>query len=251
LDYQMGHRHVRWRWASLGGLVLSVVSGCSDPDATGSAGELGAGSFAYSCVADSDAACSVGGAVDALSSARHFGRRGVIPDAVAVGALFGLRFDDPRGDDTDTFRVVAASQDDEPVAGQYAISQPGTAAFLALQDSATVLDFALVEAREALGLVVWQAQEPVTSIRLNVGERIVLGATPVDEDGGLLGGALPLRWETMDSSLAVLTRLASPDLETVVTNEADVEVRAQRVGTTALRVSSGVLGAQVVVEVLP
>ncbi|HXS16451.1 MAG TPA: hypothetical protein VN764_04665, partial [Polyangiaceae bacterium] len=101
------------------------------------------------------------------------------------------------------------------------------------------------------GLVVWQAQEPVTSIRLNVGERIVLGATPVDEDGGLLGGALPLRWETMDSSLAVLTRLASPDLETVVTNEADVEVRAQRVGTTALRVSSGVLGAQVVVEVLP
>lgn len=252
MTYQMVcPRHEgRW-WRGVGLAVWLVVLGCSDPDATGTVGELGAGTFDYSCVANSDAACSSSGQIDSLSAARDFGRRGTIPGAVAVGALFGLRFDDSEGDDIDAFRVVAASRDDEPVSGQYAITQPGTSAFLALEDSTTVLDFALIEAREAVELRVWQGQDPTSLVTLDVGESVHLSVTPLDENGRLLAGALPLRWEVMDASVAKLAYFGSSNVEAVIKNEVDVVVRAQEVGKTVIRLSSGVLGAEVFVEVRP
>ena len=132
-----------------------------------------------------------------------------------------------------------------------AIQPAAEAAFLARKSDGEVIDFVLVTAHEATQLVLWADEEEVESVELDLGESVELTVVPANEDGQLLGGALSYTWSVEDSNIARIGRVDSVADEQRVNNSGDLLLKGLAPGQTTLRVTSGGLGLDVLVEVTP
>jgi hypothetical protein len=230
-----------------------LQTACGDSPGTGTGGELGQGTFKYACALNGDPVCSETEAIDARVRERQLASEGGVPDAVAVGAPFGIEYGGTEREEGDVLfvDVSPASPEDESVRGEFTIEQPAEAAFLARNSDGEVIDFVLVTAFEATQLVLWADEEEVASVELALGESIELTVVPASEDGQFLGGALSYTWSVEDSDVARIGRVDSAADEQRVDNSGDLLLKGLTLGQTTLRVTAGGLGLDVSVEVIP
>lgn len=241
----------RWMMqVALGAFSLSMIVACGDSGGGGALGELGAGTFDYRCENSGDLKCSETGAVDEFELGTDLGSGDSLPQAVAVGATFGIRYAGSAGDDDDDFVTVdSVSADDKRGPNVFAIPQPVEAAITATNSEGDIVDFAVITALEATELGVWHDQEELRDLSIDVGETVELTVAPRSESGTFLGGALPYNWRILDDSVAMIGELGDSARNDEIRNEGDIKLLGVSVGTTILRVRSGDLEAVVEVEV--
>ena len=244
---------VRWtKRATLGVFSTWMLVACGDSQGAGALGELGAGTFDYRCENSGDLKCSETNAVDEFELGTDLGSGDSLPQAVAVGATFGIRYAGSATDDGNDVVVTvdSVSADDKRGPNVYSIEQPAQAAFTATDSDGNVVDFAVLTALEATELGIWHDQDELRDISLDVGDTIVLTVAPRSESGTFLAGALPYDWQVNDDSVAAISEI-NGDPEDRVRNEGDIELVGEAAGTTTLRVRSGDLEAVIEVEVTP
>jgi hypothetical protein len=94
LEKLMSYSYIHHGGGAGGLLALALLAaGCDSSVGGGTFGEVGNGTFKYECVNDGDAACSATSAIDSFRVSEDLGRKGALPDAVAVGGVFSLSFD--------------------------------------------------------------------------------------------------------------------------------------------------------------
>lgn len=239
-------------YTALGALSIGMLVACGDSEEAGALGELGAGTFDYRCENSGDLKCSETNAVDEFELGADLGGGDALPQAVAVGATFGIRYAGSASDDGDAGLVTvdSVSADDKRGPNVYSIEQPAQAAFTATDSEGNVVDFAVLTALEATEIGIWHDQDELRDITIDVGETVRLTVAPRSESGTFLAGALPYDWQVIDDSVAAISEL-NGDPEDQVRNEGDVELLGVAEGTTFVRVRSGDLEAVVEVEVTP
>lgn len=227
--------------------VLGLLAGCGSSPGSGAAGELGQGTFEYVCVNDGDAKCSMTSNIDEFD-VHDLGSPKALPQGVAVGSIFGLRYAGRVRDDGDELlvQVLAASHDDELSPEIFSIAEPAEAAFLAVDSKGRSIDFVVVPAVEATELSVWSEEVELSDLVLSVGDTAGLTVVPRSSDGDLLAGAIPYLWTSSQGSIFSLN-----DGSTEVRNEGDCEITAEGQGEAELRIVSGNLVVRVNVEVVP
>ena len=252
-------------WGSLivGQLVcLTGLAACtvSDPG-DGISGELGVGTFDYQCVIASDAACISDGVVDAFLAKNDLGGQKEPPQAVAVGARFGLNYagtliTEGPADGLEGISLIAteaAAPIDEIGTEAFEINEPTTTAFVALSAERRVVDFINMTAASPAELLVWENQASVESLKIEQGEKITLAFTLADESGRLLAGAVESSWQVGDASVLSLSDAQgdrSTD-ESELKNRVEIQVTGKNVGETQLEVQALDLSRSLNIEVLP
>lgn len=237
-------------------LISAVVAlgalglGCNDDSlGGGTSGQIGNGTFEYRCYNQGDAVCSETAAIDSFRVGEELRRNGAIPVAVAVGGVFTLSYD-PHGSVDDSHRIIPASSDDERSSGEFRIGQPAVAAFVAIETIDKASDYIEIEAREAVALQVWEGEALIGRLSsLTSGDRMDVTVVPVDDDETLLAGALPYRWETLNPGVVSISRFGASSGDEEVRNRGDVTLHAETPGVTKIRVASGDLGTEFLVEV--
>jgi hypothetical protein len=200
-------------------VMLSAAAGCpdddSDPDTNGSRGDLGKGHFVYECLGQNDAHCAAD--------------EDAFPQALAVGARFGLRFSVSSGA---TPSVISAAPDfAKAVRGGFAVQRAGDFAMLAVNGNREVVDLKHLRAAPVAGLRVrGDGALPVEEITLAVGEVRELIAEPVDALNSVLAGSLEYAWASSEPSRIALQ--TSSDVNRL-------RVRATGTGHAQLTVQAG------------
>jgi hypothetical protein len=236
-----------FRWKRVFSLVGGVGAvACGSSPGTGTAGELGQGTFEYECVNSGDAHCASRAEIDEFD-ARDLGETDGLPGAVAVGSIFGLKYGGSVRKDGDQLlvRVEPAFADDEISPEIFSVSEPTEAAFVAVDSEGRAVDFSVMQVLEATELTLWNDQRLKSKISLAVGESLKIIVVPRSDSEVLLAGALPYLWTTTEVDVA------SFDSDREVLNKGEVEILAEAEGSAEVRVVSGDLGARLVVEVTP
>ncbi len=173
-----------------------------------------------------------------------------LPKAVAVGSKFFLSFvgEVNKSGDGPNVEMQAASQGDQPVAEKFTIDQPRQAAFLAIKSSDEVVDYVIVKAQEAVDLRIEFENEPLDVFALSVGETVTVSAIPLNRKGESLGGSLPYFWSSNNSEVVSLEREHAISV-TNFTDGNDVRLTALKPGRELLTASTGVLAAQIEIQV--
>lgn len=202
-------------------------------------GELGNGSFTYFCASDDDLACQND----------LFGASGV-PDAIAVGAHFDLRFDPDGAASTATLTPASRSiLSTELGLGTdttgFRFTAPGTVAILA-KDGAQVIDFVHVTGAALDRITVTdRAGNQVNGISLSsssFGE--TLTASPRDDLGQILAGAMQYAWASSDEDVVSVSQGFDPNEISLIpgsSGKATITVTVQGV-QTSIPVTVGTVG---------
>ena len=220
-------------------LASSAACTCSGTSLGGStAGALDRGVFVYTCVEQTDPACS-----DGEDRPLWF------PNQVALGSTFDLRF--RARDDQLLTSLWSASSNVMPSADEGWIArEAGWAAMVAYKlFSEKVVDFTHLEVVEPTLVITSRPDRP-----LLVGEDAVLQVLAEDPaTGEALAGTLPYEWElTTGDAVVDWTEEGAREwwAEGFSADRARVEVVALRAGTATVSVSDGVRTAQLRIEVL-
>lgn len=188
-------------------LFAALLGGCLPK----TPGELDNGGFTYFCASDKDLACT------------HdlFGASGV-PEAIAINAHFDLRFD-PDGSNNTATLVPAARNVLTTELGLgtnttgFRFTSPGTVAVLAKRGS-EVLDFIHVTGapldRITLSDDFGEPIQKLTITGSSFGENVT--ASPRDELGNILAGALDYTWTSSDESVVSINRRSDPNEASLV-----------------------------------
>ncbi len=220
--------------------------GCdAEESQTAPEGELGQGNFEYRCALPSDSYCSSTNAIDSFKLTRDFGANATLPEAVAVGALFELRYLGPEK----VSHLSAASELDEAGSGIFSVEAPAIAAFLAWDKDEDVIDFTLVDARPVSEILVWQNQLEADVVELEVESSLSLTVTALDKNGVLLAGSLPYEWLSQDPDVVKLDSLKGGSPARQLRNLSDVQLIAQAPGVTTVTVKSGGFNSKIEVIV--
>lgn len=225
--------------------ALGSIACDAEESQTAPKGELGQGNFEYRCALPSDSYCSSTNAIDSFKLTRDFGANATLPEAVAVGALFELRYLGPEK----VSHLSAASELDEAGSGIFSVNVPAIAAFLAWDKDEDVIDFTLVDARPVAQLLVWQNQLEADVVELEPDSRLELTVTALDKNGILLAGALPYEWLSQDTDVVKLDSLEGNAPARQLRNLSDVQLIAQAPGVTTVTVKSGGFNSKIEVIV--
>ena len=204
------------------GVLAALAVGCTGTSGP-SNGELGNGTFAYSCDSDSDPLCD-GGALEPAT----------LPEKVAVGARFTLVYtpslfgDDPGGSTTVEAASPSILKQTETFGASFKGLKPGLCAVLARRGD-VVTDFVHVRVSNIDHIQVDAVDrgEAITALEVSLGEAVGLRAFAVDETDAVLGGAMQASWTSSDEAVAAFDSLSTDN---------DVTVRAVGAGTATLRV---------------
>lgn len=220
-------RHAPWL------LCLPLWLGCSpdeydrsDPEQVG---ELGAGTFRYRCVGDTDPYCN-----DAMTVAQF-------PERIAVGGHFGLEFTphDPQRAGG-LYPIVAAGPAASRQLDAFRFERAGLVAFLALDALGEVLDLRHLYGAEVDRVAVLHDSVELLRISVEPGAETTLEAVPKDLLGSTLAGSLSYQWSVADPAIAEL--VSAP-------HGRSFTLRGLRAGETALHVMVGALVQQYTVRV--
>jgi hypothetical protein len=223
------------RSASLAGLTIcACYSSCDDlPSSASTTGELGNGTFEYSCASLGDAVCEHG-AVE-----QQF------PDCIAVGGAFRLDYTLKDLSDRDDEHPTSSLSVDSASAtffsldhGEFTAEQPGRAALLAF-DNEKVVDFIHLDivTPEAMEIVALDPEDSVEVLHLASGEAASFRVFPRTTQCAVLGGA-------------VTAEAVSNHPVVVATSVLDVvELRGDVPGTATVTVKLGELTQEIRVEV--
>ena len=198
-------------WAPLVALALvgATTSGCHS--STETSGELGDGKFSYECVDTADAACADGD-LDPPS----------FPRVLAVGGRFRLGYRDTAQGDFGGFpEQASASFVSGSLTTSFQVLREGQVAFVGhttIADEQVVSDFLYFTLVQPRKLAVTQLVQPgVTAGQIKVGGNATFRATPTDDTGTTLAGALRYVWaiKTDDTAQVVATTDATTATTTV------------------------------------
>lgn len=198
-------------------LPLLLVCSCDNPEPL-KTGELDRGQFEYICAGSEDAFCNGFVATE-------------FPERFALTGRFEIRFD-PEDSDGALPRVDTAAPDLLALdAETFEVKQVGTVALLALRGE-QMIDFLHIRTSEVVSFNVTseRAATGLVELRLESGQADTLTATPWDEGGRVLAGALEYSWASADDSIIELR---------TSTAARSVGVQAGAVGTTELTVTAG------------
>ncbi len=217
--------------------AIALAVGACDWDSWGKRGEIGRGVFYYECT-------------DSMYDAACLGEpyEPDFPDAIAVGALFDMKFVRDANEGAGTLRVVEGSpihivRED----GAMSIQKAGYAALLAMVGVKPVdiihvfgqnlSDITLVVSVEGL---FGPSYESIDKITLEPGEILQLQGIPKNDEGRSLAGLLQYDWNVADSTIAKLGDDATQSV---------VQIEAIDSGTTHLTVGIGDIVQQFEIEV--
>ncbi len=225
--------------------ALGAIGCDAEESQTAPEGELGQGNFEYRCALPSDSYCSTTNAIDSFKLTRDFGGNATLPEAVAVGALFELRYLGPEN----VSHLSAASEQDEAGSGIFSVNAPAIAAFLAWDKDEDVIDFTLLDARPVAQLLVWQNQLEADVVELEEDSHLELTVTALDKNGILLAGALPYEWLSQDTDVVKLDSLKGSAPARQLRNLSDIQLVPQAPGVTTVTVNSGSFKSEIEVIV--
>jgi hypothetical protein len=188
----------------------------------GTEGELGHGTFDYSCTADEDTACW--GTVTGPTS---------VPGRIVVGGLFALSYEPKEG--TSNHSVKAASDRGASGSGAIQLLEDGIQSMLATDlTTDEVADFLNVEGVHAADLFVSETEgssgPALASINMD-DTPTTYYVRPVDKSGNTLPGALSYSWSIDDQGIAMLDVDAGNSAEAMITPQSD--------GSTTLTITGG------------
>ena len=224
-------------------LALALGAGaCSDgdfasrgtgPGPSGTSGELGNGTFFYSCADDSDPVCD-----DGQSDFPY-------NQSFAVGSSFSLFYREASGSSAS---IESSAPDRLRESGSVLMAErPGTVAVMASSGGRMIdlLHVHIAEMEELRldtpsGTVVAGLDLENDALTMDIGDRLILRAIPVDGDGEELVGALPMEW--VSGNLAVVSFEGS-------SRDNDVEIVAERAGLAQIFVDMGELSRTLSVTV--
>lgn len=205
-------------------LWLGLGLGCPADDDDGfepdQVGELGAGTFRYRCVGDTDPYCSN----DATLA--------YFPDRIAVGGHFGLQFTPNDPARAGHYPVVPAGPAVSQQLDAFRFEREGLVAFLALDALGEVIDLRHFHGAEVDRVAVLRDAVEVLRVDLQPGDQLTLEALPKDVLGSTLAGSLTYQWSVADPSVAELVSAPYGRSPTV---------RGLRNGATLLQVQVGAL----------
>jgi hypothetical protein len=241
----------------LGGLLLG---GCGfGSDTPGTSGQLGEGQFTYECEDPSgDPVCNEGSALDRSQVEADLGRSLELPRAVAVGAIFDVRYTgDVTTDDFDRLSLTVESSNTEEVqqaSDGFVIDAPGRFPFLARdREERIVADFTYLTAAEPDALELWHDGQPVTSIDMTEGTDTDLAAISLDAEGHALAGSLEFQWTSSDESIAAVDKIGTigaPGAASAIRAD-EVRLVARGAGQANLTVSAAGLLYTVSIDIAP
>jgi hypothetical protein len=222
-------------------LLLGALAACDPKDEAQVAatpvneGALRAVTFSYSCAGPGDAQCDADAELAPVAAGSSF-------PAVAVGTQFvvGVKLSDTPGPVTiggagGAFLTTKLTE----LGTLVTASRPGNVALLALSGQ-QVVDLTTLELREIDHIALFQASPRGDfkggALSLNDGKvtasadvryTFKFRVAPVDKDGKILAGALPVQWTTEDPSVARLTSAPNENIATFVSGAAgSTKVRA-------------------------
>ena len=221
-------------------LFAAPLSLCS---CSSGGGELDNGSFSYVCLSPSDAACGPGDSIEQVAK--------VMPKALAVGARFRVAFKPQSSAAVDGAAVVEPAsaallerESSDPTILK--ALRPGFAGLLAKRGS-TVVEFLHLnlEAVDHLGIYVGSdapsARPPSAApLAMRPGDQVQLRAGTISKTGELLAGSMSYVWSSADDGVAAI--ILSP-------TAGEITVRASKVGTTTLHVTTDGASAEVPVVI--
>lgn len=193
-------------------LLCACTSGRDTP---GTSGQLGEGQFTYECEDETgDPVCNQGSGLDRSQVDADLGRDQELPRAVAVGAIFDVRYSgDITTDDLDRLSLTVESSNTDEVqqaSDGFVIDAAGRYPFLARdREEKIVADFIYMTAADPDALELWHGGQPVTAIDMTAGEDTELAVLSVDAAGHALAGSLVFSWSSSDESLAAIDKLGS------------------------------------------
>jgi hypothetical protein len=237
--------------------LLVSAAGCfggSEPGPGGCGERCEGGNFVYACVADGDAVCNVSLAVDA-EAVSELGVNQQKPEAVAVGARFGLSFSGVEFEEDGELLIVdtvPASPDHVDTTGGFTIHDAGLWGFLARNPRGITVDFIHVLALEPAELEVWMSEQKVTGFQMMEQTEAQLGAIARDEGGIALAGALGYTWTSSDETVLVVDSIANTGTPAggIEVNDDEVRVVALAAGSATLTLERGDLTHTVDVTVV-
>lgn len=207
------------------GLLCALLAGaCDDQDAMNQIEErVFDGHFEYRCVQPSDAFTPCG-------------EENALPETIAVGAEFELRFFDGEGEEKPV--VSASKQKLSPIGKQrFKVLDSGAMAVLALGQNASddrhALDYLHINAKtvERLGLRDVTGDEDLSSLRLLMGQARTLIARPYAAGTKqITAGALSYHWDTSDPEVVTME---------VLPNSRKIALVARKAGTCIITVMQG------------
>jgi hypothetical protein len=242
-------------WVALAIMASSAACGGGAVEPPGTLGELGEGTFRYTCVQTGDAVCNQSTAVDAFEVQGHLGIAGQAPAAVAVGARFGLSYSgDTKTEDGELLLIETqpARPDEVSTVGGFVIHSPGVHAFLARSPKGIVADFIHLTALQVGALDVWVDERRVQAFTIQVGAEEVLAVVPQDGTGISLAGALPYSWTVEGPSIAIdsIDSFGAPS-SSVELNDDEIRVYGLAEGIATITVERGGLSKVIEVTVEP
>ncbi len=235
------------------GAIALATSGCQD-ETGGLRGELNAGTFFYRCAERSDAQCDADAVV-----AQADDTTAAFP-AIAVGAVFGLRFDDRDG-------TVGATGFEPATPKFLAVSADALTAMLpgivgvVFVDNGRAVDFVHLNLVAPASVSISQASTIEVSVDdiaagndivadgsdvaidltspVSVSSRTFLRAVPRSEDGRILAGGLTTEWTTSDPTIIEITSDPSDNV---------IAIETRGTGTATLTVTQGDITAAVTID---
>ncbi len=208
-------------------LCLLFIAAC-DPFGPNKTGDNGVGNFHYECVGATDPTCQAN-IVDQT-----------FPAEIALGALFGVGF-------TGT-SSTAISASVQPAAaallrsdnGNLRATEPGYAGLVAINGDGRVVDFThLLIATPADYAVLQNSTTPALAV-MTAGASQTVFASPLDDNGFSIAGAVPATWSVSDSSV----------LELVQTSPAvSMTINASSIGKSTLTVTASGISRSVDISV--
>jgi hypothetical protein len=208
----MGIGVSRWRrcrGGAFGVLLVAVgsVLGCTietgdeaGPESDPRPGELGQGVFIYECVNNDDPVCP-----DALMA-------DTFPEQVATGSIFDVSFEQTAPDAPQSAIEISSGSDTyiSDLGTAFRANQAGWGVLLARRtvDGLTldILHLTIVDLAE---IEITQPNSDAPLIVMQADQEQELRATPMADNGMVLGGALDFTWTSSDASV-VQPMLASP-----------------------------------------
>lgn len=221
------------RGLSIAALVMCACSTCGDAGSSASTtGELGNGTFHYTCTGTSDPVCETG----------LLGQQ--FPDCIAVGGSFELDYtlrdvSELDDDELAPFLFIESANDSFFSGGDvFTAHRPGRSAFVA-RDNDVVVDILHLDivAADAIDIVALDPADPVEVVELDVGDRAFFRVFPRSTQCAQLGGSITVEANSSDDVVASVGVVDA------------LEIAAHSPGNATVTVELGELSQSITVKV--